>query len=108
MSCGAPCLGTFAGGAMEFRTGPLCCSGGRLKWEEELINAPYGWSYPMMFLIAGMPESACAASNPDMTADSMQPESSPVAVQSPAIVRLSNVISSGDIRWSILPGKDCT
>ena len=61
-----------------------------------------------MSFSAGDCEIACAASRPEITADSMQPVSSPLAVQSPAIVRLSKDRSSGDSRLAGLPGSDST
>ncbi len=50
--------------------------------------------------------SACAASRPDITADSTQPVLSPLAVQSPATVRLSTPGLKGESRNRLLPGTE--
>ena len=62
------------------------------------LRLRHGWSYPTMSASGGDCDRACAASRPDMTAASTHPSLNPQSVQSPAIVRLSKLRSSGEIR----------
>src|SRR5690606_26951346 len=55
------------------------------------------------------PARMCSAAiTPERTAASIQPAASPVAVQSPAIARLSNPVAPGGIRYRPVPGSDWT